>query len=93
MTSLASALYGLIMNTRSKRHRSSGTILRLQEVADHLGIRRQRLSEWARLGLLPCVVSLGTRSNDRVVGYCCAEADLPELASMVEQLKKGVVRR
>jgi hypothetical protein len=62
-------------------------------VADRLGPSRQRLSEWAHLGLLPGVVSLGERKNSRSVGYGFREADLPKLASIVRKLKKGVVQR
>ena len=81
------------MNARNKTRSSgaAGDILSLSVAAAKLGVKRHQLSEWIRLGLVPPPQTLGRRSNGRTVAYAFFQADLPELARLVKQLKKGVI--
>lgn len=81
--------------SREAVQRSQATlqVLSLSHVAATLGVGRHLLAEWVRLGLVPMPYTLGRRRNGRTVAYAFLERDLPELACVVEQLKKGVVPR
>jgi hypothetical protein len=81
------------MSTRGTTRSSgdAGDILSLSVAAARLGVKRHQLAEWIRLGLVPAPHRLGRRSNGRPVAYMFFQIDLPELARLVKQLKKGVI--
>lgn len=78
------------MKTRRAKERSFPLVVSLSQMAIRLGVKRHQLTEWVRLGLVPAPFSLGRRRNGRTVAYVFPEADLPQLARLVDTLKKGV---
>ncbi len=80
------------MSTQNARERSFPLVISLSQLAIRLGVKRHQLTEWVRLGLVPTPFSLGRRRNGRTVAYAFPEADLPQLARLVDTLKKGVAR-
>jgi predicted DNA-binding transcriptional regulator AlpA len=71
------------------RHPHDSRFLSLSQLAARLGVRRQQLAEWVRLGILPAPARFGVRQNGRPVAYLFSAADLPALTRLVSRLKQG----
>lgn len=80
---------GLYGRAKMGSHRDSSGFLTLSQLAGRLGVRRQQLAEWVRLGLVPGGVPFGMRENGRPVAYLFSTVDLPALERAVNRLKKG----
>jgi hypothetical protein len=63
--------------------------LTLRELAEELGVSRTVMTHWVREGRVPVRACFGVRKDGRPLAYLFAVSEVPALARLVGQLRRG----